>query len=183
MSIEQQKHEGVMPREIAVEGNMSLCLLTPEDAPRFYEMLQQNSDITEYIGWMKELNSEEKVRSKLADFQVHQALRYGISDNGELIGYVGIWKDPDVNDAVQYNIGYFLDKLSRGKGLVGKSLEKLLETAESKMKIERFSAWVEEGNEASVKVLEKLGFKSTGIPHTNSSGNTSWDYVREVNDE
>lgn len=179
MSETGEKYKGKMPLEIAVEGDVVLQILRPEDASEFFQILEDNPDIREFITWMQVLDSEEKVRDKLRDFQMHRALRYGIKRGDKLVGYMGIWRDPDEDKFIQYNIGYFLDKASRGKGVVGKSLDQLLSEAELRLDVDRFSAWVEVENESSANVLLGLGFKKDQ-QHEGKNGRMNWDYIREV---
>ncbi len=176
----QQKHEGVMPREIFVEEDTLLRVLGPKDASKFFDILEDNLDVRDFITWMRDLDTEEKVRSKLQDFQEHKALRYGIICKDQLAGYVGMWRDPDEGRFIQYNVGYFLDKTSRGKGVVGKSLNRLLSEAELNLDVGRFSAWVEVGNESSANVLVRLGFKKDK-QYQGKDGRLNWDYIREAN--
>lgn len=169
-----------MPSEIVIDRELVLRLLNSDDAERIFEILEADADIRDHVGLFADCDSLERLREKIADQMAHGALRYAITQDGVLVGYVGIHQDPDEDKFVQYNISDFLASEFRGQGIMGKSLEVLLTEAEKKLKVDRFSAWVEEGNPASANVLKRLGFEHTNIPYKDSKGRTNWDYIREV---
>lgn len=169
-----------MPGSIAIEGALSLRFLKTDDAERIFEILEVDGDIRNHVGLFADCDSLERLREKITDQVAHGALRYAIVLNGLLVGYVGIHIDPDEDRFKQYIISYFLSSEHRGRGIMGKSLDKLLEVAEKTLEVDRFSAWVEEGNPASANVLKHLGFAHTNIPYKDSKGRVNWDYIREV---
>lgn len=169
-----------MPNEIVVDSNLSLRLLVPDDADRIFEILEADADIRDHVGLFADCDSLARLREKIADQMVHGALRYAIVLDGLLVGYLGIHIDPDETRFKQYIISDFLSSEYRGRGLMGRALNKLLEIAENTLDIDRFSAWVEEGNPASAHVLKRLGFEHTNIPYKDGKGRINWDYIREV---
>ena len=180
MSEKTQKNQGNMSREIAVDGEILLRLLIPEDAERIFEILEADDDIRDHVGLFSDCDTLEYLRDKISDQMAHGALRYAITYNALLVGYLGIHPDPDEKRFEQYIISDFLSSECRGQGIMTKSLEALLKEAENKLEIDRFSAWVEEDNPASANVLRQLGFAHTNIPCTDSRGRINWDYIREV---
>lgn len=169
-----------MQDSIKIDDELNLRFLKPEDAKIIFEILEEDPYIWHYVGLFSECSSEELVRAKIQDQMEHGALRYGIEKDGDLIGYIGIWQDPDVTELVQYNISYFLSRDHRGDGIVTRAVQKLLVESEEHLKVDRFSALIEEGNEASAAILANLGFVSKDEPQKNSHGKVSWEYVREV---
>lgn len=174
------EHEETMPREIVVDHELSLRFLSANDTERIFEILEADNDIRDHVGLFADCDSLERLREKIADQMAHGALRYAITLEGVLVGYVGIHIDPDEDQFNQYIISDFLSSEYRGRGIMGKSLEALLTEAEKSLKVDRFSAWVEEGNPASANVLKRLGFEHTNIPYKDSKGRINWDYIREV---
>lgn len=168
-----------MSPEIKINDELKLRFLNPEDASVIHQMLEESPDIRRYVALFTDCETEEEVREEITDQMEHGALRYGIIKNDDLIGYIGIWQDTDIKDVVQYNISYFLADEHRGGGIVTMALQQLLNEAEKNLKIDRFSAWSEEGNEAGVRVLLNLGFVTTNTPHQNNHGTVSWKYVKE----
>lgn len=172
-----------MPDTIEVDGGLSLRFLNPSDSERIFEILEADDDIRDHVGLFADCDTLERLREKIADQMAHGALRYAIVLDGLLVGYIGIHIDPDEDQFNQYIISDFLSSEYRGRGIMGKSLEALLAEAEKNLKVDRFSAWVEEGNPASANVLKRLGFEHTNIPHKDGKGRTNWDYIREVSNE
>lgn len=170
----------MMPQKIIVDGSIILRLLKTDDAERVFEILEEDDDIRSHVGLFADCDTLKYLREKIADQMAHGALRYAIILEDQLVGYIGIHQDPDEKRFVQYIISDFLSSEFRGKGIMGKSLKVFLEEAEKHLEIDRFSAWVEEGNPASANVLKRVGFSHTNIPYTDSHGRTNWDYIREV---
>lgn len=180
--LEQTQYQDETPllKKITVGEGVGLRPLVVEDSERIFEILEADGDIRSHVGLFADCDTLEKLKVKLSDQIAHNALRYAITLNDALIGYVGLHQDPDGDTCVQYNVSYFLSSQNRGKGIVGDALRALLIEAEKHLAIDRFSAWVEEDNISSANVLKRIGFAHTGIPHVDSHGRTNWDYVREV---
>jgi RimJ/RimL family protein N-acetyltransferase len=160
----QNRYKGEMLQNFIVDEHIHIRPLDVQDSERIFEILETDSDIRDHVGLFGDCVSLEVLKEKIADQIAH-------------------WQDPDEKEFVQYNISYFAASEYRGQGVVGKSLSVLLGEAEKRLKINRFSAWVEEGNDASSKVLERLGFARTKIEHKDTKGRINWDYVREANGE
>lgn len=154
-----------MPREIALSDTLSLSLLTPEDAQRIAEIFDADPSIQRRVTWAHGLEDVDAIAARIERFQQNGSLRYGIRQDGRLIGYVGMWKDEGYMEGVategQYGFGYFLDPASRGKGTMVAAVEKLMETAEGVFDVEVWAAYCEDDNSASQGVLKKLGFTRT----------------------
>ncbi|MBN1160094.1 MAG: GNAT family N-acetyltransferase [Candidatus Diapherotrites archaeon] len=81
-------------------------------------------------------------------------------DIGHVIGVISlIGPDPKERTA---DIGYWVGRNYRNKGLGGEALNLLLDYAFKELKLRRISAWVLDANEASANVLRKNGFKFEG---------------------
>lgn len=178
-SIEHQD-ENMMLREFVVDDRTVLRPITVEDSEQIFEILEADGDIRDHVGLFGDCDTLEYLKEKLADQIAHGSLRYAITLDNELVGYIGIHQDPDEKRLTQYNISDFLSSKVRGQGIMTKALKALLEEAESNLHIDRWSGWVEEGNPASAKVLESLGFTNTNIPYKDGKDRTNWDYIREV---
>lgn len=169
-----------MLREFVVDEHILIRPIVVNDSERIFEILEADSDIRDHVGLFGDCDTLEYLKEKLADQIAHGALRYAITLDDKLVGYIGIHQDPDEKNFVQYIISDFLSSEFRGQGIMTKALNVLLEEAEKNLQIDRWSAWVEEGNPASAKVLERLGFAHTNIPYKDGKGRVNWDYIREV---
>lgn len=132
-----------------------LRLATNDDCNFIYEMANDrevrmnsfNSEPIEYdshVKWFskKLLSSESEIYILLAD--------------GERAGQVRI----DINEGVAI-ISYMISKDNRGKGLGSIMLQLLEEKAFMRNDVKCLLGEVKSGNAASVRVFEKLGYKSS----------------------
>lgn len=81
----------------------------------------------------------------------------------EAIGCIGIYprtgKDEDGNDIEEAEIGYWIGSPFWGRGLVVEALKPIIEFSFNELKLNRLYISYDEGNIASKRVTEKLGFK------------------------
>ena len=82
--------------------------------------------------------------------------------NGEYVGNIGLHFNEDV---YRYNseIGYFIGETYWGNGIATKAIPLMLEIGFQHPRIHRVFAGVFSYNPASMRVLEKVGFRSEGI--------------------
>ena len=76
-----------------------------------------------------------------------------IEHAGRLIGKAGLYRFPD--------IGYLLDPACWGQGLMREALAAVIERAFAVHKLPRIQADVDPRNAASIRLLERLGFRET----------------------
>ncbi len=88
-------------------------------------------------------------------------LNFAIADKNELIGAIGIMLQPDVY-RFSAEIGYWLAEPFWGKGIATQAVKKMTGFAFSQFKFNRLFAGGFEGNESSLRVLEKAGYKLEG---------------------
>jgi len=88
-------------------------------------------------------------------------LNFAIADKNELIGAIGIMLQPDVY-RFSAEIGYWLAEPFWGKGIATQAVKKMTEFAFNHFNFNRLFAGVFEGNESSLRVLEKAGYKLEG---------------------
>lgn len=108
--------------------------------PFFLEMLR---DTPEWFGWLS---------------------WYGVLDDGarrRLVGSIGFKGGPDDHGAVE--IGYSVVPEAQGSGIATEMTEALTKWALKHAKVTRVEAETVEGNRASQRVLEKLGFRRVAV--------------------
>jgi len=102
---------------------------------------------------------EELHRYVLDLFEAREGLRWGLTLHGErrLIGSAGLfrWVDEPVPTA---ELGYDLDPAWWGRGLMTEALGAILDVAFGRMRLARVEALVFTSNEASLRLLDRLGF-------------------------
>ncbi|UCH65734.1 MAG: GNAT family N-acetyltransferase [Ignavibacterium sp.] len=88
-------------------------------------------------------------------------LNYAIANLEELIGGIGLLLQPDVY-RYSAEVGYWLAEPFWGKGIATKALIAFTNYAFKQFNLVRLFAGAFDGNEPSVKVLEKAGYKYEG---------------------
>ncbi len=88
-------------------------------------------------------------------------LNFAIANSDELIGGIGLMFQPDVY-RFSAEIGYWLAEPFWGKGIASLTLVALSKYAFEQYQLNRIFAGVFQGNRASMRVLEKSGFKLEG---------------------
>ena len=100
-----------------------------------------------------------RIRAAYAD---HSAAKFGIElrATGELIGNAGLHHFFEQNRRCE--LGYAFGSRHWGQGYAGEALRALLDYGFSELDLNRVEADIDPRNEASGRVLEKLGFKREG---------------------
>jgi RimJ/RimL family protein N-acetyltransferase len=88
-------------------------------------------------------------------------LNFAIASTDELIGGIGLLLQPDVY-RFSAEVGYWLAEPFWGKGIATKALIAFTKYAFKHFDLERLFAGVFDGNDPSVKVLEKASYKFEG---------------------
>ncbi|NBB53368.1 GNAT family N-acetyltransferase [Rhizobium sp. CRIBSB] len=78
-----------------------------------------------------------------------------IEKDGLVIGKAGFWKLPD--------IGYILRPDHWGQGLAGEAVQAVLDHVFAATDLDAVTADVDPDNAASIRLLERLGFRQTGF--------------------
>lgn len=154
----------LMPKTVTVRDDIQLRLIVPEDAQRIFEIFQADPDIQNKVTWTFGLKTYDDIRRKVENFHDKNELRYAILFNGDLVGYIGCWKDDGWFGVVHqddYGYGYFCDPAVRGKGIITDAAKTLMSAVESIADVKTFSLYIEDVNLASQAVAKKLGFART----------------------
>lgn len=108
--------------------------------------------------------TKKELNEKISDFSKKKPFGecFAIEVEGKFAGYIEIH---DLNKKYQEHkcgIGYCVHPKFRGKGLAPSSLKILADYTFKKYKVKRIEAGVRTFNKASIRVLEKAGFKLEG---------------------
>jgi RimJ/RimL family protein N-acetyltransferase len=143
--------------------NVTLREFTPEDKYRLAE-LANNPRIAVNLrdGFPNPytLVDAENFLEKFANQQ--SALVLAIEYNGEYVGNIGLHKGTDVYRK-SAEIGYFLGEPYWNKGIAVKAVNLICNYGFKNLDIVRIHAGIFEYNLASMRVLEKCGFKKEAI--------------------
>jgi RimJ/RimL family protein N-acetyltransferase len=139
--------------EISAGENLSLRLLTEQDAHVFYQLAASNADALEKADIYVPLDVEDAA-SKATHPMPPGRLDFGIRADGQLIGEIDLVRQiPQRAELI-----YWIDKNHRGRGYASRAVKALTEHAFSDLGVETLRAWVAGENKLSQKTLETAGF-------------------------
>ncbi len=151
-------------RPVIMKGDkVSLSPVEKGDARRIYELFV-NPEVRRFIdahnSWMipNELQEEEFVN----DILKNRKFTFPVIENssGELIGLVSLMKVDTRNGKAE--LGYWIGRPYWGKGYGTEAAKLAVEYGFKVIGLRKIYAYVYEANEASKRILEKLGFKLVG---------------------
>lgn len=106
------------------------------------------------------ISAEIKIEMLLSRRRRGQAYPYAITHNGEdMIGVMDIFLRDEKSD---FELGYWIARDHWGHGYAPEAAMAVMEEGQRHFGVNRFIAGVFADNPASMRVLTKLGFKSTG---------------------
>lgn len=136
---------------------------------QFYQLLSSNHNrIKESFPKLTSSNSslaesKEYIEQKMLDFENKLFFSFGLwlKDTETLIGYLAIKNiDWSISKA---EMGYFIDQIYEGKGMVTEALQILISYAFDELKMNKLYLRSLQNNIASQRVAEKNGFLKEGI--------------------
>ena len=145
--------------------NLVLRELRPADAPKVLELFS-DPEVVRYYDL--DLFSTIEEACRLVDrfvqrFEKRIGIRWAIterSSTGDLVGTCGynLWIQPSHRGV----LGYDLARTHWNRGIMTEALTAVLQLGFGKMALNRIEALVMSGNEASYRLLDKLGFQKEG---------------------
>ena len=140
---------------------LSIRRLVETDAPFILELLNEPAFI-QYIGDRGVRNLDD-ARNYIQNGPLTMYERYGfglcaveLKDSGVPIGMCGLIKRDALDDV---DLGYALLELHRGKGYASEAAAAVIEYGQKVVGLKRIVAITDQGNQNSIHVLEKLGFR------------------------
>jgi len=137
--------------------------LTLEDAPAF-SRYANDFDISRMTGSIPHpfplLSAEFKIMYMLSQKRRALAFPYAVTiDGGDMIGIADLFRR---SPHATLEIGYWMGKPFWGTGYMTETCQALMDEARNTLGVKALVAGVFADNPASIRVLEKLGFKLTG---------------------
>lgn len=148
-----------MPEWNIETKRLRLRVLEPADAPTLYRY-RCDERVARYQGWRPRdlADAARFIRENREGDKSRPGswLQLGIClDHGELIGDLGIhFLDPD-----QWEIGYSLAPEHQGRGYATEAISAILDRAFWHDRIHRITGSVDPANTASIRLLQRLGFR------------------------
>ena len=148
-----------------VDDELNLELATKYIANDIFKIIDKNRDnLKSYFNWLdsvKETNdTKEYIKEQLENLAYGKAIYMAIRYKGKIVGVI------DFNYINEHRktaeIGYFLDKDYRGKGIIRKAVKELLNMAFNIMDMNKVIIRCATNNPKSCNVAKSLGFKLEG---------------------
>lgn len=133
---------------------------TEEDVEAFYEIYKA-PEVTRYTEGLFEHAVSERAYIREYIEKVYAYFEFGVwtvvlKESGEVIGRAGISTREGFDIP---ELGYVLGLPWQGKGLAKEVCEGIIKYAKDELEITRLQVLIQEGNEASVRLAQKLGFE------------------------
>ena len=151
-------HENLLPREFP---GGRLRRLHPRDLAAF-QAYRANRELARYQGWspMSDAEAAAFINEMQAAplFTPGQWVQLGIAEaeSDTLVGDVGLYLGEDETAG---EVGFTLQPASRGRGLASLAVRAALKVLFSASRITRVAGITDDRNLASIKLLERVGFK------------------------
>jgi len=145
---------------------LKLRRIVKEDVHRLYH-IRSNEELMRYLARpvATKLDDARTLIDKIDNgLETNSGITWAISyrtDEQKLLGTIGYWRLEKENFRAE--IGYILDKQEHGKSVMREAIQKVLEFGFSDLRLHSVEARVSPANEASVRLLEKVGFVKEGL--------------------
>lgn len=160
-------------QEVDVCEGIKLRPLQQSDDRCLLKILERDRCIRDRVTVASRLHAPEDVTAEIKQYRKDSGLiRYTLVKNKNPIGLVSLWRDDgfwgmkNLND---YGFGYFLDVNERGKGLITRSIRRLMDIVAESLYVNQFVAFCEDQNLESIALLKRLGFEPTSETHQEPS--------------
>ena len=151
---------------ITVDQNIKLELANEKFAEQLFKIVDGNREhLSEFLPWVKYLQSEENFRSYLKNCEKlyieKKEVSFIILLDENPVGRIGLHY-LDLQNKIGA-IGYWIDKNAEGRGIISKSCTKLIEYGFQAMLLNRIELKTAVKNLKSQAIPNKLNFKKEGI--------------------
>lgn len=148
-----------------------------DDADSIF-MYRSNADVNQYQGWIPVTIEDVHhfIANKVSP-EINQPgtwFQFAIikKDDNELIGDIGIHFV--VSDGFQVELGCTLNQKYHGKGYAFEALTATINYLFDELGKRRIIASIDSRNQASIRLIERLGFRKKGLIKENSELNSEW---------
>ncbi|QQX79066.1 GNAT family N-acetyltransferase [Shewanella sp. KX20019] len=151
---------------LEVEKGLVLALVEQSFAPRYFEIVsKEKAHLSQWLAWPLHANSEDFfkhfITRSLLDYAEGKSLVCAMVYEGKVVGNVSL--NTISQSLRKAEIGYWLSAEYQGKGIVSKSVSKLINVAFTKLGLEKIEIMAAVENSASRRVAERLGFNLEGV--------------------
>jgi len=151
---------------LEVEKGLELALVHPKFAKAYLQIVTRQRDyLGQWLAWPPHAHSEDFfltfIKQALHDYADGKSLSCAMLFEGEVVGNISF--NTIDHSLKRVEIGYWLSKDYQKKGIVTKSVAKLIELAFTDLDMEKVQISAAEDNQSSRSVCERLGFRLEGI--------------------
>lgn len=151
---------------LKVDSDLELRLVHPNFAQKHFDTIISNqAHIGEWLEWASRYQSVQDsynfISAVSAKYNSGEALETLIFSADNLVGGVGYTKLGNTN--MSGEIGYWLAKDYTGKGIMTKSVRRLMQHGFEFLNLNKIIIRAAIGNEKSANIARKLGFTQEGI--------------------
>ncbi|SIS66418.1 GNAT family N-acetyltransferase [Salimicrobium salexigens] len=148
-----------------VNKDTELRLLEVRHAEELFQLTDASrSSLRKWLPWIDSTktvaNTKEFIEESLKQFCNNDGFQAGIWYKGELAGVVGLHTINWPNKST--SLGYWLGDSFQGKGLITKSCQEVIKYCFNELELKRIEIRAAVGNEKSVAIPHRLGFKKEG---------------------
>ncbi|UOQ44923.1 GNAT family N-acetyltransferase [Halobacillus salinarum] len=148
-----------------IDADTELRLLEVRHAEELFQLTDASREnLRKWLPWVDHTINPEHSKSfiewTLKQFCNNDGFQAGIWHKGELAGVVGLHTINWANKST--SIGYWLGDRFRGKGLMTKSCQEVVDHCFNDLNLNRIEIRVAAENEKSLAIPDKLGFKKEG---------------------
>ncbi len=149
-----------------VEKDLALSLVEPKFAAMYLDIVSRQRDyLSEWLAWPSHAESESFfhcfIKRSLHDYADGKSLVCAMISQHQLVGNVSL--NTINRDLGKVDIGYWLSREHQGKGIVTKSVTKLVDLAFTGFDMQKAEISVAVDNQSSRAVCERLGFRLEGV--------------------
>ncbi|HGF5104198.1 TPA: GNAT family N-acetyltransferase [Vibrio parahaemolyticus] len=151
---------------LEVEKGLQLALVEPDFASKYLEIVSREREyLSQWLAWTQHADNCDFflnfIKRSLHDYAEGKSLVCAMIYGGEIVGNISF--NSISHELKKVEIGYWLSFEYQGKGIVSKSVTKLIEIAFTELGMTKVQISAAVENMPSRKVCERLGFKLEGI--------------------
>ncbi len=167
-----------LPWDILETNRLQVRESTVADVDEFYRIYREPS-ITRYMEGLFQEPDMERAYMRNYICQIYGLYGYGLwtvllKETGQVIGRAGI----SIREGYELpELGFVIEVAQQGKGYAMEVCSAILHYARQELQMEGVQALVCAGNEASLKLLQKLGFSEYG--EVKESGNIYQQWIKK----
>jgi ribosomal-protein-serine acetyltransferase len=150
-----------MPEQIVVAGDLVLHRYQRDDTQAVLDLVLKNfDDLHLWMPWAQQRptfdDEDGFVQLTQSRWDERAEYNFRIEFAGAFVGSLGTW--PVEHDPENYELGYWLDRDARGRGICTRSVLALVDTTHDAFGISHFSIRCDQANEPSQAVARRAGF-------------------------